>query len=123
LQTGRNRRGRIRLDGGVVQHATKRRPNRFDRRRCGGFIQADTQPTVANQAQVDLRRQRMLDDGSALTTDIDRDGVEERVLLRRKAQASQTGRQRRGATMHVVGNAAQPFRAMVDGIHRCHHRT
>ena len=64
----------------------------------------------------------MLDDGGTLATDVDRDRIEEGILIRRKVQASQASRQRSGATMHVVSNAAQPFRAMVDGVHRSHHR-
>ena len=53
---------------------------------------------------------------------IDRHRVEECGGLRRKAELAQSCRQHRGAAMHRARDVGQPFRAVIDRVHRGDHR-
>ncbi len=77
---------------------------------------------IVEDAQVDPGGQRMFDDLLLLRSGIDREAVEVTGCARHKTQLRQTGGQRRCAPVDAFADRAQPFRAMVDRVHRRDHR-
>ncbi|MNH04525.1 hypothetical protein D3C79_638220 [compost metagenome] len=81
-----------------------------------GFIQAHAQMTASKDAQVDACVLGAFDDGRLGTADVQRQGIEEVLVEALDALGFKAGSQDAGQPMHALGDAAQAFGAVVDGV-------
>ena len=86
----------------------------------GGFVEADAELGVVDRAQVDARGGGCgVHGGGVDVADMQR--VEEALADMRAGLAQRAGEDR-GEAMHAAGDADEAVGAVVDGVHRRHHR-
>ncbi len=119
-QAGRQRVGGAGIQRVDVQRGTEHRSHGDDVGAGGGLVQADADRVAVDRAQV-------VTGGACLGMDFigmhagDVQGVEE-VATDLHAGIAQRCGQDRGQAVRAAGNAGQAFRAVVNGVHRGHHR-
>jgi hypothetical protein len=108
-------------DGGIARRCAEGARSASSTARVGGLVQADAERSASILRRLIPSRLAPRDDAGLADADLDRDRVEEGLGCTSKA-GLQRAASVAASAMHPLGDRAQPFGAVVDGVHRGHHR-
>src|SRR3954470_6244768 len=87
-----------------------------------GFVAGNTDRVRVDESQVHTAQRRGVNDTGGRGRYAREDGVEVQLVNDLDTLVAQAALQRLRATVHLFGDRLQSVRAVVDGVHRCHHR-
>ena len=94
----------------------------LDLRPLRDLVAGDADRVRVDAQEVDAELARGRDDGVGVVRDAHADRVEEGVVHELEAAVAQPAREDRGQPVDALRDQLEPLAAVVDGVHRGHHR-